>query len=475
MRYAMFSSEPMSFAATSSSSGVSRISFSAARPIRPRPLIATFAAIFFPPLNRNLDRPVSTPNSKPSFRTSAASRSPVRSVLRPQKPLFPPLRNLPYLRLMLDLPDKGFQSPGVVVFCVLGAEEERDVLLPSPLCDVAYVSHLARLFQFGAVALFELLPAFGVVAEPLPKIVARREILSPIRELGFILRDSPGPDAVHEDTPTVILVRLLIHPLDLDVHVPLLLGLRVARELLRADTVIVDSRLAQRFTHRIHHCGRAIDVVNGERKITNVFQEHGFGDIPGFPMPFPARFLHLRHRADKGVVRVFLLRFHQLVQKRCILRPSIGIKDKNSVRNIVVNSLKNDAPDRRSADTARQEDSWDLRVVVERERAIGSIQRKFRAKLHVFQYALERRIAHPCRQHKIVFVRSARQRKSSRVAFGVGFRWVDQGVISKLPCFVGKSLRLLKMKSHRSSSDFLSALKFCFVDRHCAILLIFSR
>jgi hypothetical protein len=38
---------------------------------------------------------------------------------------------------MLDLPNKGFQSPGVVVSCVLGAEEERDVLLPGPLCDVA--------------------------------------------------------------------------------------------------------------------------------------------------------------------------------------------------------------------------------------------------------------------------------------------------------------------------------------------------
>src|SRR5918999_4426746 len=109
---------------------------------------------------------------------------------------------------------------------------------------------------------------------------------------------------------------------------------------------------------------------------------------PGFPMPFPVRFLHLRHRADKGVVRVFLLGFHQLVQKRRILRPSIGIKDKNSVRNIVVNSLKNDAPDRRNTDTARQENGWDLRVVVERERAIGSVQRKVRAKLHVFQYPL---------------------------------------------------------------------------------------
>src|SRR5215218_8707920 len=149
-----------------------------------------------------------------------------RSLLSPLP--VPLIRALPCPKLMLDLPDKGFQSPGVVVFCVLGAEEERNVLLPTPLCDVAYVSHLARLFQFGAVALFELLPAFGVVAEPLPKIVARREILSPLREPSLILRDSPGPDAVYEDTPTVILLRLLIHPLDLDVHIPHLLGLRVA-------------------------------------------------------------------------------------------------------------------------------------------------------------------------------------------------------------------------------------------------------
>ena len=107
------------------------------------------------------------------------------------------------------------------------------------------------------------------------------------------------------------------------------------------------------------------------------------------------------------------------------------------MRKLVVGGLKNDAPDGRNSDTARKEDGWDLRVVVERERAVGSVQRKFRAKLHVFQYPLERRIAHPRRQHKFVFVRSARQRKPSCVAFGVGFRWVDQGVIGKLTCFVG--------------------------------------
>src|SRR5215212_9854444 len=121
---------------------------------------------------------------------------------------------------MLDLPDKGFQSPGVVVFRVLGAEEERDVLLLGPPCDVAQVARLARLLQFGAVALFELFPAMRLVPEPPPQLVARREIPSPVREPGPILRDPPGPDAVHEDTPTVFLVRLLVHPLDLDVHVP---------------------------------------------------------------------------------------------------------------------------------------------------------------------------------------------------------------------------------------------------------------
>src|SRR5215211_5114830 len=146
---------------------------------------------------------------------------------------------------MLDLPDKDFQSPGVVVFFVLCAEEERDVLLPGPLCDVAYVSHLVRLIQFGAVALFERLPAFRVVTEPLPELVARSEILSPVREPDLILRDPPGPDSVHQDTLTIILVWLLIHSLDLDVHVPLLLGLRVAGEFLRTDIVIVDSSLAQ--------------------------------------------------------------------------------------------------------------------------------------------------------------------------------------------------------------------------------------
>src|SRR5918997_5559484 len=45
----MFSSVPMSLTAASSSSGVSNTSLSVARPIRPRPFIATFVAITVSP------------------------------------------------------------------------------------------------------------------------------------------------------------------------------------------------------------------------------------------------------------------------------------------------------------------------------------------------------------------------------------------------------------------------------------------
>src|SRR5215216_1899030 len=129
MRYAMFSREPISFTATNSSSGVSRISFSAARPIRPRPLIATFTAIFFPPSNHNLDRSrFDLPAGDGPAKTVAAhylttggptlilrrnSGSHGGSMSRNPAP-----SQVPYERL---------QCPGIIVFFVLGAEEEHHV------------------------------------------------------------------------------------------------------------------------------------------------------------------------------------------------------------------------------------------------------------------------------------------------------------------------------------------------------------
>ena len=180
-----------------------------------------------------------------------------------------------------------------------------------------------------------------------------------------------------------MLVRLFIHPFNPDFH-GLLKPLSVAPKLFRADIVIVDSRFAQYFLHRIHHRGWAVDVVDGERQIINGFQEHSFTDKPSFPMPLAAGLFHLCHCADKGIVWICVVGFHQFIQEYRIFRPSIGIEDKDSVRNLVVNRLKNNAPHRCNANTTGEEYGWNIHIVVKRERAMRSVQCEFRARLHGF-------------------------------------------------------------------------------------------
>ena len=45
-----------------------------------------------------------------------------------------------------------------------------------------------------------------------------------------------------------------------------------------------------------------------------------------------------------------------------------------------------------------------LRVVVERERAVGRVQGEFRPDLHRLQDPLERGVPHPCRHHEVALV-----------------------------------------------------------------------
>jgi len=136
------------------------------------------------------------------------------------------------------------------------------------------------------------------------------------------------------------------------------------------------------------------------------------------------------------------------------------------VGKIVVSGLKNDASDGRNADAAGEEHSGNACIAVERERAVRSVQREFRARLHDFQIALERGVAHPCRKHKIVFVGSARQGKPACVPFRIGFRRGNESVVRELARFAGKSLRLFEVKGHCPSRDFLAAFQLDFVDRH---------
>jgi len=81
---------------------------------------------------------------------------------------------------------------------------------------------------------------------------------------------------------------LLIRYFYLDVHYSNLLAPSVVREFLCPDIVIIDSRCVQCLPQRSHHFRWASDVVNRTRKITDVFREHRFGDVPSFAIPMPA-------------------------------------------------------------------------------------------------------------------------------------------------------------------------------------------
>jgi hypothetical protein len=97
---------------------------------------------------------------------------------------------------------------------------------------------------------------------------------------GIVRLPNPPAEAATSCYPDSLVSNAQAHP------PPRTLSLAsVARELLRADVVIVDSRFIQYFTHRMHHGPWAGDVVNGERQVANGFQKHGFGDESGLSMP----------------------------------------------------------------------------------------------------------------------------------------------------------------------------------------------
>ena len=98
-----------------------------------------------------------------------------------------------------------------------------------------------------------------------------------------------------------------------------------------------------------------------------------------------------------------------------------------------MNSFQNYTPHRCYANAAGEENGRNARIVVECEGSARTLHFELRTERHCFQYALKRRVTHAGCHHQIVFIRSARQRKSTCIAFGVGFRWIDQGEVNPLP------------------------------------------
>ena len=109
--------------------------------------------------------------------------------------------------------DHILQRHGLVVRFVCCAEHEGHVLLLRAFRDRHEIRPLACRQELVAVPPAEFLPLLRIVAEPLPEGVARREVLSPLVNMSPLLREPARPDAVDEDSPTILLRGRFVHAL----------------------------------------------------------------------------------------------------------------------------------------------------------------------------------------------------------------------------------------------------------------------
>ncbi len=75
------------------------------------------------------------------------------------------------------------------------------------------------------------------------------------------------------------------------------------------------------------------------------------------------------------------------------------------------------------------------------------------ARRHRLQRPLERRVAHPGRDHELGLVRCARQREGARIAFVIGLGRIDQGYVDRVPRLELETRGLGEMKRHRALGD----------------------
>ncbi len=121
----------------------------------------------------------------------------------------PVLSSLPSTagRLLLE---KRAQRDGIVVIGVPGAIHERD---PTSLDTIEELSDRIRLApKLPGLTPLELLPAPGVVIEPLPELGRGSDVTLPFVDREFRLRDASRPDPIDEDAVSIVPRRRLVGP-----------------------------------------------------------------------------------------------------------------------------------------------------------------------------------------------------------------------------------------------------------------------
>ena len=104
------------------------------------------------------------------------------------------------------------QDDGLVVFSVFRAEEKRDLAF---FCGGAEGGKgLFPVPQLGAISLPELVPLFGIMSEPFPKLGARRDVLQPDVDPGLFFCKAARPEPVDEDPRAVAPLRGFVNALE---------------------------------------------------------------------------------------------------------------------------------------------------------------------------------------------------------------------------------------------------------------------
>ncbi len=83
-------------------------------------------------------------------------------------------------------------------------------------------------FQLHKVALLELRPPLGFVAEPSAQVCRRSDIFHPFVQFGLLLRAAPRPDAIDENAVAIVSFRVVIDAFDPHRHSLVSLAYRAA-------------------------------------------------------------------------------------------------------------------------------------------------------------------------------------------------------------------------------------------------------
>jgi hypothetical protein len=90
------------------------------------------------------------------------------------------------------------QYEGMIVVRLLGRIDEGDRALMGTATEL--VQRFCVLGEFVAVSAAELVPTFGIMAEPGAQLCARGDLLDPVVEPGVCLADAARPQAIDENS-----------------------------------------------------------------------------------------------------------------------------------------------------------------------------------------------------------------------------------------------------------------------------------